>query len=180
MIKSIKKSAMNQIILVFIIILVVAILVALTFLFTSGLKSTTITQGSKDSITNEGLYLTSLTLSAPVTGSSLYKLNDTYLSCDGVDNYFIIYPSSNDTLAFYYNSSTSVNWVYVVNVMGTKYNNSILEDPAEYPVYWNGTAYFFCKTDATTFWEGNIDKISIYDGQLNQTEIEELYNQTRW
>ena len=106
--------------------------------------------------------------------------NDTYLSCDGVNDYIKITPSSNDTLAFWYNSSTSESWQFVVNTLGTQYTNESLGDAVEYPVYWDGTDYYFCKTDATTFWEGSIDKISIYDGQLTNTQIEDLYGETRW
>ena len=106
--------------------------------------------------------------------------NDTYLSCDGVNDYIKITPSSNDTLAFWYNSSTSESWQFVVNTLGTQYTNGSLGDAVEYPVYWDGTDYYFCKTDATTFWEGYIDKISIYDGQLNNTQIEDLYGEERW
>ena len=106
--------------------------------------------------------------------------NDTYLSCDGVNDYIKITPSSNDTLAFWYNSSTSESWQFVVNTFGTQYTNGSLGDAVEYPVYWDGTDYYFCKTDATTFWEGSIDKISIYDGQLTNTQISELYLEERW
>ena len=86
----------------------------------------------------------------------------------------------NDTLAFWYNSSTSESWQFVVNTFGTQYTNGSLGDAVEYPVYWDGTDYYFCKTDATTFWEGYIDKISIYDGQLSSAEINDLYGETRW
>jgi len=106
--------------------------------------------------------------------------NDTYLSCDGTNDYIKITPSSNDTLAFWYNSSTSEQWQFVVNTLGTQYTNGSLGDAVEYPVYWDGTDYYFCKTDATTYWEGYIDKISIYDGQLNSTQISELYLEERW
>ena len=106
--------------------------------------------------------------------------NDTYLSCDGVNDYIKITPTTNDTLAFWYNSSTSEQWQFVVNTLGTQYTNGSLGDAVEYPVYWDGTDYYFCKTDATTFWKGSIDKISIYDGQLTNTQIEDLYGETRW
>jgi hypothetical protein len=106
--------------------------------------------------------------------------NDTFLSCDGVNDYIKITPSSNDTLAFWYNSSTSESWQFVVNTLGTQYTNGSLGDAVEYPVYWDGTDYYFCKTDATTFWEGSIDKISIYDGQLSSVNISNLYLEERW
>lgn len=106
--------------------------------------------------------------------------NDTYLSCDGVNDYIKITPTTNDTLAFWYNSSTSEQWQFVVNNLGIKFTNGTQVDPVEYPVYWDGTDYYFCKTDATTYWEGSIDKISIYDGQLTNTQISDLYGETRW
>ena len=101
--------------------------------------------------------------------------NDTFLSCDGVNDYIKITPSSNDTLAFWYNSSTSETWQFVVNTLGTQYTNGSLGDAVEYPVYWDGTDYYFCKTDATTFWEGYIDEIRIFEGELGEQTLNDLY-----
>ena len=105
--------------------------------------------------------------------------NDTYLSCDGSNDYIKITPTTNDTLAFWYKATTG-GWQFVVNNLGIKFTNGTLGDPTVYPVYWDGTYYYFCKTDATTYWEGYIDKISIYDGQLNNTQISDLYKEERW
>lgn len=175
-----EKSVTTKVVTVLIIFLVASVFVALSFLFISGLKTTVVDTESKSSETQNELYLTSFSIDkTPVTSYDLYYYNDTYLSCDGTNDYLRITPSSNDTLAFYYKGTTGA-WQFVVNVMGTKYTNGTLDDPSAYPVYWNGTDYFFCKTDATTFWEGSIDKISTYDGQLNLTEIQTLYGGTRW
>lgn len=112
-----------------------------------------------------------------ITSFSATRYNNTWLDFDGTNDYLLIYPSTNDTLSFWYNSSTSGGWQYVTNVGGVKYTNGSLADPVEYPVYFNGTHYFFGKTDATTFWGGSIDEIRIYDGFLNETEITTLYNE---
>ena len=131
--------------------------------------------------TDNATYLTvAQDIRAKISDIDVYRYNDTFLSCDGTNDYIKITPSSNDTLAFWYNSSTSETWQFVVNTLGTQYTNGSLGDAVEYPVYWDGTDYYFCKTDATTYWEGYIDKISIYDGQLNNTQISELYLEERW
>lgn len=130
--------------------------------------------------TDNATYLTvAQDIRAKISDMDVYVYNDTYLSCDGTNDYIKITPSSNDTLTFWYNSSTSLDWQFVANVMGTKYTNGTEIDPAEYPVYWDGTDYYFCKTDAITFWEGSIDKISLYEGQLNITEINSTYLEGR-
>ena len=110
-----------------------------------------------------------------ITSSSFSRINDTWVSCDGNNDYLQITPSSNDTISFWYNSSTSVGWRFVVNVQGTNYTDGVQVNPDEYPVYWDGTDYYFCKTDASTFWEGDIDSIGIYDGQLNTNTIGEIF-----
>ena len=136
------------------------------------------TSESEERLYTEAFELSKIGVGINTVTAQVY--NDTYLSCDGVNDYIKITPSSNDTLAFWYNSSTSESWQFVVNTLGTQYTNGSLGDAVEYPVYWDGTDYYFCKTDATTFWEGSIDKISIYDGQLTNTQISELYLEERW
>ncbi len=109
------------------------------------------------------------------TSFTVQAYNQTWIDCDGNNDNLIINPNTNDTLAFWYNSSISEQWQFVVNVMGIKYTNGTQIDPNEYPVHWNGTDYFFCQTDGSTFWEGSIDEVGIYEGQLNITQINELY-----
>jgi len=163
-------------------IIILAIVVFIGAYYFQAYKETRLT----DSLGLSELNFTSLssnTLSPidnGITSESVKVLNDTFLYCDGINDYIRITPSSNDTLSFYYNSSTSIQCQFVVNVMGVKYTNGSLGNPEEYPVYWDDPYYYFCKTDSTTFWAGYIDKISIYDGQLNNEEISELNNQTRW
>lgn len=133
---------------------------------------------SEDALYTEAFKLSKVGSGINTVTAQVY--NDTYLSCDGVNDYIKITPSSNDTLAFWYNSSTSETWQFVVNTLGTQYTNGSLGDAVEYPVYWDGTDYYFCKTDATTYWEGYIDKISVYEGQLTSANVSTLYGEERW
>lgn len=105
--------------------------------------------------------------------------NNTWLNFDGDNDLLYITSSVTDTLSFWYNSSTSKTWQHVVNIGGTYYTNGTLNTPVEYPVYHNGTDYIFGKTDGSTFWEGSIDEIRIYEGFLNSSEINELYEYGR-
>ena len=131
--------------------------------------------------TENSTYLAaSIAITPKISSLAVYAYNDTFLSCDGTNDYIRITPSSNDTVTFWYNSSTSLEWQFIVNTFGVQYTNATRIDATEYPAYWDGTYYYFCKTDATTFWEGSIDKISIYDGQLNETEIGDLYDEERY
>jgi hypothetical protein len=128
----------------------------------------------------QGLYTAPVLVSThDIINFQVKSYNDTYLSCDGTNDYIKITPTTNDTLAFWYKATTG-GWQFVVNKLGIKFTNGTQVDPVVYPVYWDGTDYYFCKTDATTFWEGSIDKISIYDGQLNNTQISDLYKEERW
>jgi len=131
--------------------------------------------------TDNATYISTETLSTSLGISSIVvkTYNDSFISCDGNNDYIKITPTTNDTLAFWYNSSTSEQWQFVVNNLGTQYTNGTQVNPVEYPVYWDGTDYYFCKTDATTFWEGSIDSISVYDGQLTQTQVNTIYLEGR-
>jgi hypothetical protein len=139
------------------------------------LQYDTLGLSSTDNFTATSLVKTLTTIDQGITSQTIQVYNDTYLSCDGINYYLRITPSSNDTLSFWYKNTTS-QWIHVVNVMGTKYTNSVEANPHEYPVYWDGTYYYFCKTDATTFWEGSIDDVRGYDGGLTQGGIDEVYS----
>ena len=163
------------------ILLAIILFVALAIYVGNQAKEDVMYESTSES--EERLYTESFELSkigGGINTVTAQVYNDTYLSCDGSNDYIKITPTTNDTLAFWYNSSTSEQWQFVVNNLGIKFTNGTQVDPVEYPVYWDGTDYYFCKTDATTYWEGSIDKISIYDGQLNNTQIQDLYGEERW
>ena len=150
-------------------ITIIILLTALSGTFTGNSKQSA-GVGSQNSIYSNVQVLSPI--DNGITNATISVYNDTFLSCDGVNDYLLIYPHSNDTLSFWLNSTAPTSWVNIVNVMGNCYINSLsLPCPATYPVYWNGTAYFFCKTDATTFWAGQIDRIEVFDGQLTQTQV---------
>ena len=160
---------------------IIIIVIGLAVLQVSSLSIEQIDLQSKSGSSNS-TYLNQITLGdgLGITTSTISVYNDTFLSCDGVNDYLLIYPHSNDTLSFWLNSTAPTSWVNIVNVMGTCYINSAqLPCPATYPVYWNGTAYFFCKTDATTFWAGQIDRIEVFDGQLTQTQVNTIWSTGR-
>jgi hypothetical protein len=133
-----------------------------------------------DSFDGKFLYTTPVVVDTHgVTNFKAEVYNDTWMDCDGLNDYLQITPSSNDTVAFWYNSSTLGTWAFAVNSLGTTYLNAVEFPLSEYPVYWDGSDYFFCKTDATTFWAGQIDKITIYDGQLTAANVTTLYSEGR-
>jgi hypothetical protein len=109
--------------------------------------------------------------------TSFQVYNQTWIECNSaLGNYLVVPDYDSLTLSFWYNSSTSEEWQHVVNNTANIYTNGSLYTPAEYPVYYNGTAYFFCKTDDSTFWTGYIDDIRLYYISLNSTQINDTYN----
>jgi len=132
---------------------------------------------SSDTSTQNETYISTISLSPIDEGITSYqvsRINDTWLDCDGINDYAYLPSTENDTISFWYNSSTSTDWVFVVSVFNVKYTNGVLSEPIEYPIYYNNTGYILCKIDDSTFWEGSIDELRIYDGQLNSTQINDL------
>lgn len=117
---------------------------------------------------------------APIGGSANgTRNNQTWVDCDGLNDVVELTESEIDSITFWYNSSTSNVWIFIANVTGTTYVDGIANVPVEYPIFWDGSKYDFCMTDAVTFWDGWIDDVRIYSGQLNTTEITTLYTDGR-
>jgi hypothetical protein len=155
-------------------VLIISVIIVFVIISEVGDVGTSLGAGTKP-YGNKFLYIEPGTISTHgVTSFQVLVYNDTWLDCDGNNDYIKITPSSNDTLSFWYKSTTTTTWTNIVNVMGNYYVNGVEDTPVEYPVYWDGTDYYFCKTDATTFWEGQIDEIRIYEGQLNSTQVLEV------
>ena len=55
-----------------------------------------------------------------IFSSTIQVYNTTWINCDGINDYIQITPSSNDTLSFWYNDTSSVQWINVVDSMKIK------------------------------------------------------------
>ena len=113
------------------------------------------------------------------TSLTATSYNDTWIYCDGTDDYLNVSDYDSLSVSFWYNSSTSGTWQHVVNNSVTTYVNGSEATPDEYPVYYDGDYYYFCKTDASTFWEGMIDEVKLYNTILNSTEVSDIYSDGR-
>ena len=81
---------------------------------------------------------------------------------------------SYNTTSFWYKNSSNV-WNHVVNVTGTYYLNSTSTTlPSDYPMYF-GTL-IMGMTDASTYFNGSVDEVRVYNRSLASWEIENLYN----
>ena len=90
------------------ILLAIILFVALAIYVGNQAKEDVMYESTSES--EERLYTESFELSKIGSGINTVTAqvyNDTYLSCDGVNDYIKITPATNDTLAFWYNSSTS-------------------------------------------------------------------------
>jgi len=115
-------------------------------------------------------------ISIGITSSEVKANNDTWLDFNSTtEDYVTVTSNTIDSVTFWYKNETS-DWIFVVNVTGTTYVNTVAETPNQYPVYHDGTDYFIGKTDATTFFNGSIDDFRVYNKELTTDEIDNLYS----
>lgn len=143
-------------------------------------------QAKEDSMYESGnttentLYLDSFKLNKVGGGINTIEAkvyNQTWLECDGSNDYIKITPESSDSFTFWYKSLN--NWHFVANVWDTLYVDGLEASPPEYPVYKDGNDFYFCKTDSSTYWAGSIDEIRFYEGQLSILDINNLFEAGR-
>jgi len=99
---------------------------------------------------------------------------------DGDGDYIEVTITQNkNSTSFWYKNSTSSSWTHVVNTSGTLYINGIIATPVQYPIYTNGNTIQIGKIDSSSYFNGSIDDIIIFNRTLNISEIKGLYvNQT--
>ena len=110
-----------------------------------------------------------------ITSLSSKRYNNTWLDFDGVDDYASIEYNGDNSITFWYNSSTSEDWVFIIN-SSSVYVDGLEDTPVEYPIYYNGTHYLLGKTDDTTFWAGSIDDFRIVNYTIDENLSMLMYN----
>ena len=96
---------------------------------------------------------------------------------DGVDDYIeATVTQDKSTISFWYKNSTASLWAFVVNSSGTTYVNGTAGAPGQYPIYINGNAVQIGKTGSSSFYNGTIDEVMIFDRTLSPEQISAMYN----
>jgi len=114
-------------------------------------------------------------LATPITSSEVKAYNDTWINCNSTaENYILVTSSTTESITFWYKNETS-DWIFVANSSGINYTNAVAGNPYQYPVYYNDSDYFLCKTDATTFFNGSIDDFRVYSSELEANLINLTY-----
>ncbi len=102
-------------------------------------------------------------------------LNETWLEFDGVNDVVTIL-SPDTVISFWYRNITTTDWINIVNNSGTTYVDGVLGSPIQYPVFFNGSEYFIGQTGSSSFFNGSMDEVRIYDRLLTVEEIIFLFN----
>jgi len=98
------------------------------------------------------------------------------LTFDGVNDY--VYANVTEdkiTTSLWYKNASDSSWTFVTNVSGTTYVNGSLGTPDQYPVYITGNDIYAGKTGASSYYNGSIDDIRIYNRALSAEEIYQHY-----
>jgi len=141
------------------------------------LKDRVTTAGSNTILADNGTSTTLHTDTETLSVSATSK-NRTWLSFDGVNDYMNIPNDNYETVSFWYKNTTTA-WQNVINSSGTIYVNGSINDTNLFPIHYNGTNYLFGQTDSTTFVNVSIDEIRYYNGTINSTIAEAIYNAGR-
>lgn len=100
------------------------------------------------------------------------------LSLDGVNDYVdVTVAQDKNTTVFWYKNSTASAWTHMgFNTTDYFINGiKITGTPNEYPIYINGNTVYIGKKDASTFFNGSIDDVMIFDRALSLGDIQSLY-----
>lgn len=96
---------------------------------------------------------------------------------DGVDDYFeTTLTETKTSYAFWYANASDGIWTHIVNSSGTTYVNGATGTLAVYPIYVSGNTIQVGKTGTSSYYNGSIDNIQIWDRALSADEISALYS----
>lgn len=99
---------------------------------------------------------------------------------DGVNDYIQTTVTQDKTsYAFWYANKSDGAWTHIVNSSGTLYVNGVVDSPAVYPLYVSGNTIQIGKKGASSYFNGSIDQVQIFDRALSADEILNLYNGTK-
>ncbi|MBD3164322.1 hypothetical protein GF323_03915 [Candidatus Woesearchaeota archaeon] len=84
------------------------------------------------------------------------------------------------TVSFWYKNTTELNWTHVVNASGTLYVNGVIGAPGQYPVYISGDTIQAGKLSGSSYFNGSIDELLIFNRNLSYQEVLALYNSSKY
>jgi len=115
-----------------------------------------------------------------ITSYAVTTYNDTWIDCDGVDDYvYVIISESKATVSLWFKNSTT-DWTSIIRADGNNYIDGSLDAGWDFlPYYTNADTLTFCKTNSTEYLNVSIDTIRVYEQSLNSTEVTEVYNYGR-
>ena len=119
--------------------------------------------------------------SAPTYNSSGGYDGSGAYTFDGLNDYIgsIISTTTVNTTSLWYKNSTASSWTHAVWLSnGTNFTDGILANPNQKPIYISGTTVQVGKTGASTYFNGSIDQVQIFDRALSASEVLALYNGT--
>ena len=117
-------------------------------------------------------------IGSEISSSSVKANNDTWLEFDGINDFMTLNSTSVTSISFWYKNDTT--WYNVVNVSGTLYVDGSVATPDLYPIYNDGSDFYFGKTDATTFVKVSVDEIRTFSNELSTEQITAIYNGGRF
>jgi|GEM_PF-5802786 len=95
-------------------------------------------------------------------------------SFDGVDDSLSLTVTEDKTsVSFWYKAAGA--WTHVVNSSGDTYVDGAPASPAVYPIYIDGDTVYAGMTGASSYFNGSIDEVRIYNRSLSAEEIQSLY-----
>lgn len=123
---------------------------------------------------------TSTLTQTPTTFTSATAKNRTWLEFDGTNDVLTVSDDSFVTISFWYKNATETKWQHILNTSGILYQNGTEVDSITlYPLYSDGSDWFFGKTDGSTFVDVDIDEIRFYNATLNSSEVTSIYENER-
>jgi len=111
-----------------------------------------------------------------ITSETVQVYNSTWLEFDGVDDVLVLeYTQPKNSISFWFKNETD-SWTNVINNGENIYVDGVSDSDWNYfPYYISGDYIYFGKFDASTYFNGSIENIIIYQHILNTTELAELY-----
>jgi len=76
----------------------------------------------------------------------------------------------------WYKNSTSSTWTFIANSTGTLYVNGVAATPNQYPLFISGNTVSVGKLTSSTYFNGTIDEVMIFNDSLTAQQILDIYN----
>jgi len=114
----------------------------------------------------------------PTSFTSATNKNRTWLNFDGIDDFVEIADNSYKTISYWVND-TSNAWIHVINTSNILYENgNEVASLTLNSIKQNSTGWFIGINSSDPF-AGNIDRIRFYNDTINETVVNEIFDNGR-